>query len=219
MSKEVVIFGIGRHAQLLYYLFKHDSAYQPIAYCYDDTAGVLSSDIKEDVPIWTIPQFLDYSSNHQVFVHVAIGDNKLREKYFNFFKEKGIAFVSYISSYARYWNNLVIGENCFLSQGANLQPFVKIGDNVIIMGASIGHHTVIGSHCLLSNPVLGGSVNVGQRTFIGMNAIIREKVNIGNSNIIGAGTVILKDTKDNEVYAMASTPARRVSADQIKLFK
>jgi UDP-3-O-[3-hydroxymyristoyl] glucosamine N-acyltransferase len=87
------------------------------------------------------------------------------------------------------------------------------------MGAGIGHHTVIGSHCLLSNPVLGGSVIVGQRTFIGMNAIIREKVNIENSNIIGAGTIILKDTLDNEVYSMASTPARPVSSDQIKLFK
>lgn len=219
MRKDVVIFGAGRHAQLLFYLFKHDSEYHPVAFCYDDTAGLLPEGFHSDVPVWNIPQLLDYAAKQQVFVHVAIGDNKYREKYYTILKTYGFSFASYISSYARIWSDLVAGENCVISQGAVIQPFVKLGNNVIAMGASIGHHVVIESHCLLSNPVLGGSVHVGEGTFIGMNAVIREKVQVGKHNIIGAGAIILKDTSDNEVYAVPSTPPHRLSSDQVRLFK
>ena len=41
----------------------------------------------------------------------------------------------------------VIGENSFILEGANIQPFAEMGNDTIIWCQThIGHHTMIGDH-------------------------------------------------------------------------
>ncbi len=58
--------------------------------------------------------------------------------------------------------------------------------------------------------VLGaqGPVEIGNRVFIGMNAIITRNVRIGDHVIIGAGSVVTRDCESGGVYA--GNPARRI---------
>jgi acetyltransferase-like isoleucine patch superfamily enzyme len=44
---------------------------------------------------------------------------------------------------------------------------------------------------------LCGNVKVGNTSFVGANAVIRQGVTIGNNVMIGAGAVVLKDVPDN----------------------
>jgi acetyltransferase-like isoleucine patch superfamily enzyme len=57
---------------------------------------------------------------------------------------------------------------------------------------------------------------VGDFTFIGLNATVAPFLTVGQSNVIGAGALILKSTQDNQVFrGHASTPAR-VPSDRLR---
>lgn len=58
-----------------------------------------------------------------------------------------------------------------------------------------------------------GEVIIGERVFVGMNTLIVNSVSIGNDSVIGAGSIVLKDIGEKEIWA--GNPAkfirRRVS--------
>jgi len=47
-----------------------------------------------------------------------------------------------------------------------------------------------------------------------VNATISDQVTIGRDNIIGAGCLIKKDTKDAQVFSVPATPPRQISSDR-----
>jgi sugar O-acyltransferase (sialic acid O-acetyltransferase NeuD family) len=131
------------------------------------------------------------------YVHL----NRTRETFYHEAKRKGYRLLTYVSSKATVWSH-DIGDNCFVLEDNTIQPFVKIGNNVVMWsGNHIGHHSTIQDHCFLSSHVvISGHVQVGPYCFIGVNAAIRENICLGESCIIGAGALIMKSTKDREVY-------------------
>ena len=58
----------------------------------------------------------------------------------------------------------------------------------------------IGSHAWITAAVIGDSSSIGDYTCVGINATIAPFVRVGSHNLIGAAAVILRDTKDYEVY-------------------
>ena len=100
------------------------------------------------------------------------------------------------------WPNVRFGEHCFVFEDNTVQPFVTLGDDVVLWsGNHIGHHTRIGSHNFFSSHVvISGSVVVGDRCFFGVNSTVRDNIVIEDENIIGAGALITKNTKRQDVY-------------------
>jgi acetyltransferase-like isoleucine patch superfamily enzyme len=93
--------------------------------------------------------------------------------------------------------NVEIGYMVILD---NRRPeLITIGDDVIITAMSI-----ILTHDMSIKNTKGkeiiGKVTIGKGAFIGMNSTILPGVTIGNYCIIGAGTVVSKDTEDYSVY-------------------
>ena len=91
--------------------------------------------------------------------------------------------------------------------------------NAVMAGAIINTDTEIGSHCIFNtncsvdhdnrianfasiapNAVTGGSVMVGEFSAIGIGATVKHNVSVGYNCIIGASSLINKDTKSNSVY-------------------
>lgn len=76
---------------------------------------------------------------------------------------------------------------------------------------SIGERTTVAQYVYLCNgthdfndkrsPLLVGDMTIGNDVFIGAKAIILPGLIIGNSSIIGAGSVVTKDIKENEIWA------------------
>ena len=55
--------------------------------------------------------------------------------------------MNYISSKACV-STKDIGENNFIIDNSVIQPFVKLGSNIVVMGGGlIGHHSVVGDNC------------------------------------------------------------------------
>ncbi len=84
---------------------------------------------------------------------------------------------------------------------------ISIGDNVTIApGATILAHDASTKNFLGYTKI--GTVKIGNRVFIGANAIILPGNQIGNDVIIGAGAIVTKNIPDNTV--VAGNPAKAI---------
>src|SRR5947209_12798565 len=125
---------------------------------------------------------------------VYIQVNRTRARICAACKQKGYRLISYVNSRATQWGPVDIGENCFILENTVLQPFVRIGDDVVLWSGSIVcHDTVIGNHCFVAAHVtISGSVTVGPYCFLGAGATIRDGLSIAPGCVIGAGAVVVK---------------------------
>jgi sugar O-acyltransferase (sialic acid O-acetyltransferase NeuD family) len=109
-------------------------------------------------------------------------------------KARGYAFASFVHPASHVYTD-DIGENSFILENNVIQPFVRIGDGVIIWsGNHIGHHAVVGDYCFLASQVgLGGGVRVGARSFLAGKAGIESGVEIGEACFIGTAAIVKKN--------------------------
>jgi len=221
--KKVVVFGTSYFGRLVYVYLKKDSRYEVVAFTLNreyinKTEKFMGLDV---VPFEEIESL--YPPDHFA-MFVAIGYkrvNKSRAELYQACKNKGYELITYINSKATLWGENEIGDNCFIFENNVIQPFVKIGNNVIIWsGNHIGHDTTIGDHCFIaSHAVISGNVTIGPYCFIGVNATFRDGITVGRECVIGASAVILKDTKEREVYAVKTTELYSIPSDELRSFK
>ena len=205
-KSKIVIFGNAEVAELAKYYFELDSPYQPVAFVVDD--AYMSAVEFHGLPVIPWSQVTLKYPPHLYKMHVALsyrGLNKLRENKFHQCQEAGYELVSYISSAATVFPDLIYGKNCFILENQNVQPRVKLGDNVMLWsGNHIGHGSSIGSHAYIaSHVVISGHVSVGARCFIGVNASLRDFISIGEDCFIGMSGVVTKDLSPGSVVLPA----------------
>jgi sugar O-acyltransferase (sialic acid O-acetyltransferase NeuD family) len=140
--------------------------------------------------------------------------NRLRTRLAAAAKAKGYKLASYISSKAFVWFNVELGEHCFVFEDNTVQPFVKIGDNVVLWsGNHIGHHSTLQNNCFISSHVvISGYCDVGENTFIGVNASVANNINIGKDNWIGPGMTIMKNTEPGMLFKAEHSEPAKISA-------
>jgi len=216
--KRLVIFGAGHMARIAQFYFSCDSEYEVAAFTVHkrfaegDEFGGLPLVAFEDVEAWYAPD------EFEMFVAVGYqGLNKLRSEVYHAAKKKNYRLATYLSSKAVHFGEVNCGDNCFILEANVVQPFVKIGNNVILWsGNHIGHDVVIEDHCFVSSHVvLAGRVRLGGHSFMGVNASVKDGVTIGANCLIGPGSVILKDTKPGSAHLVKGTPASPVPAERI----
>jgi sugar O-acyltransferase (sialic acid O-acetyltransferase NeuD family) len=123
--------------------------------------------------------------------------------------------ASYVSPRAFVWRNVEVGEHCFIFENNVVQPFVKIGANVVLWsGNHIGHHSVIRDHCFISSHVVvSGFCDIGEHCFFGVNATLGNNVTIGADCLLGAGACVVKDVPaDTLVRGSLSDLSKPMSA-------
>jgi len=217
MGDKVIIFGTGSFAQVVKFLLERDSPYEVVGFT------VSESHIKEKqlmgLPVLPFEGLERSHPPHSFKMFVAVGYkdvNRVRAKIYAEAKLKGYELITYVSSKCSYWGDS-IGDNCFIFEDNTIQPFVKIGSDVIMWsGNHIGHHSTIGDHCFISSHVvISGHVTVAPYCFMGVNATTRDSISIGEANIIGAGALIMKSTKDKEVYITKRTYPDERKSDEV----
>ncbi|MGB6464517.1 MAG: acetyltransferase [Nitrosotalea sp.] len=217
--KKTIIFGTSDFAEVAHFYLTHDSDYDVVAF-------TTHKEYIKSKELFGLPvvQFEDIEktfppSEFEMFIAVAYSKiNKTRAEIFYQAKAKGYKLLSYVNSKVTKWGDVYMGENCFVFENVVIQPFVKIGNDVIIWsGNHIGHHTTIGDHCFItSHVVISGNVTIGPYCFLGVNSTIRDGINIARECVIGAGAVILKDTKEREVYTTNATKLLPITSDMLK---
>lgn len=217
---KLVIIGAGEMGEIAYEYFTYDSPFEVVAF------SVEKQFIKEPTlyerPVIPLEELESYYSpkDAQVFVAVTYTHfNRARERIYKEIKARGYHVTSYVSSKAFVWRNVEIGENCFIFEHNVLQHHVRVGDNVVLWsGNHVGHRSVIHDHAFISSHVvISGYCEVGSYTFIGVNTSVRDFVKIAADCIIGAGSVITKDTEPGNVYV--GNPAKATGKSSFDTFK
>lgn len=195
-NKNLVIVGAGELAMIAYEYFTFDSVYTVVAFAVE--RDFLKEESLYDLPVIALENLEEHfaAKDHEVFVAVPASSlNRVRTRLYQAVKDKGYRCASYISSRAFVWRNAKLGENCFIFEHNTIQPFVEIGNNVILWsGNHIGHRSVIEDNCFLSSHVVvSGYCRIGSSTFIGVNATINDRVHIANDCVIASGTLVSKN--------------------------
>ena len=109
------------------------------------------------------------------------------------------------------------GKDVFIFEDNTLQPFTSIGaDTILWSGNHIGHHSKIGNHCFISSHVvISGSCTIGNNVFIGVNSTLRDGIHIADESLIGAGSIIMKDTRPKEVYMAERTRPFHLNSEDV----
>ncbi len=219
-TKKLVIAGNTSNARLARYYFDIDSDYEVAAfavnkeYVKEDSFEGLSltalEDIEKKYPV----------SEYELFIAVGYTDmNKIREKLYYYCKEKGYTLANYISSRCSFLTQFPTGDNCFILEDNTIQPYVRIGNNVVLWsGNHIGHDVKIEDHNFISSHVvISGFVTVKRNCFIGVNATLRDAITIAPETLIAAGAIIMKDTEEKGVYLPARSTMFDKKSDEIKI--
>ena len=95
--------------------------------------------------------------------------------------------------------NAVIGKNCKIQCQVSIPPLTIIEDNVFL-----GPGVKIANDKHMDGNLKGITIKKGAK--IGIGAIIC--ANVGKNTIIGAGSLLLKPTGDNEIWF--GSPAKKI---------
>jgi len=219
--KKVLVFGTSYFGRLALTYLSKDSPYEVAAFTVNKDYITDKKFMGLDVIPFENVQEAYPPDQYSMFVAIGYKHvNKARAEIYNTCKQKGYELISYINSKAIHWGEIEVGDNCFIFENNVIQPFVKIGNNVIMWsGNHVGHDSIIQDHCFIaSHAVISGNVTIGPYCFVGVNATFRDGVKVAPECVIGAGALILKDTKPREVYASRHTEPKDMLSTELKNF-
>lgn len=130
-------------------------------------------------------------------VHVAIGDNRTRERILELAVAKGAVAFTVIDRGSHVADTARIGLGSFVACGAIVATDVDISSGVII-----NHNSVVDHDCCVDSfshiapgAILGGNVTIGKRVLVGAGAVVLPNIIIGDDVIVGAGSVVTKSLR------------------------
>jgi sugar O-acyltransferase (sialic acid O-acetyltransferase NeuD family) len=214
-DRKLILLGDSAFAEVAFEHFTHDSSYEVVAFAVE-RAFLKRSELfgrpvvaLEDLPTLYAPV------DHSFFAALVYTQlNRLRTRLYLLAKEMGYTPASYVSPRAFVWRNVKLGEHCFVFENNVLQPFVTVGNNVVIWsGNHIGHHSTIGDHCFISSHVVvSGFCDIGANCFLGVNATLGNNVTVGADCLLGAGAVVTKNVPADTLVKGPVGEAAKVKA-------
>ncbi|WP_175999177.1 acetyltransferase [Burkholderia stabilis] len=157
-----------------------------------------------------LPQLID--THGLAGVLVAIGDNHARETVTATLAAlaPGLPCVSAVHPSACIGKASTIGAGTVVMAGAVINPCCTIGEGCIVnTNASLDHDGVMEDFSSLAPGVVtGGNCRIGHGAAVGLGAMLRHRIAVGEHSVVGAGAVVLRDVAP---YTVAyGNPARRV---------
>jgi sugar O-acyltransferase (sialic acid O-acetyltransferase NeuD family) len=213
--RKLIIVGNSGFAEIANEYFTHDSDYDVVGFSVE--RAYRAADSFCDKPNVDFEELAKHfaPAEHAVYVAATYTQlNRLRARLSGQAKQLGFTLASYVSSRAFVWRNVRLGEHCFIFEDNTLQPFVQLGDNVLLWsGNHIGHHSLVRSNCFISSHVvISGYCDIGPGTFLGVNSTISNNVTIARDNWVGPGVTITKNTEPGAMFKHTRAEPASVSA-------
>jgi sugar O-acyltransferase (sialic acid O-acetyltransferase NeuD family) len=216
MSK-IVVFGAGKIAEVFHASALNDPELSIAGFTCD--RAFVTGQTLHGLPLVPFDEVESVFPPSDFSMFVAIGYhelNSVRAERCRQAQGRGFRLASFVSPRAYVPQSCKLGANCCIMDGASLQPYVRLGDDVFVWnGAVVGHHATIGDHCwLASNCTISSTVTLEPNCFVGVNAAIGHAITVGARSIIGASTVITRSTAPDGVYIARDTERFRLSSQR-----
>jgi len=152
---------------------------------------------------WLLSQGRD-----EFFCALGVGDNLARKAIARFLLAEGFVLATLISRFAVISPFAKLGSGTVVMPCAAVNCSTAIGDGVIVnTGAVVEHDCKVRDYTHLApNSTLGGGVEVGESSLVGIGATVMPYLRVGSHSIVGAGSLVSRAIPD---YATAvGVPAR-----------
>jgi sugar O-acyltransferase (sialic acid O-acetyltransferase NeuD family) len=217
MKKEIVIFGTGKIAEVIYYYAVNECGYKVAAFTTD--SKYISENSFQGIPVIAFEEIETTFAPDCFDMFIAVGYhdmNQLRERKCYEAMQKGFTLISIISPLTHVPSNVKLGYNCFVMPPAIIHPCVELGNNVFVWsGAMVGHHSKIGNNVWLTSCAnIGGNVQTGDNSFFAVNATVGHSVKIGKDCFLGANTLVTKELLDGQVVISESSKPIKLNSKQ-----
>ena len=212
LERNLVVIGDSAFAEIAYEYFTHDSNYKVVGFAVEKK--FLKKDNLLGLPVIALEEIEQIfpCDAHDAFVAIVYTQlNRLRTRLVQYVKSLGYSLASYVSSNANIWGNAILGDHCFIFENNTIQPFVEIGENVVLWsGNHIGHHSIIKNNVFVSSHVvISGFCAIGENCFLGVNSTIANNITVAKDCWIGPSALVTKNTEENQIYrAEISLPAK-----------
>ena len=132
--------------------------------------------------------------------HVAIGDNRARQRVAAQADALGWHAVTIADPTAVCAPDVILGPGCYIGIGCVVSCGVKLGRHVMVnLQVTVGHDAVIGDFSQLCPGVrVSGGCRIGAGALLGSNAVTIPGRTIGAWSVLGAGSVAFRDLADGE---------------------
>lgn len=202
-TKKLVLFGDSAFAEIAYEYFTFDSPYEVVAFTV--TKEFLKNPTKLGLPVVPFEEVESRfpPASHEMHVALVYNQlNRIRIRFYEEAKKKGYALANYVSSRAFVWRNVELGDNVFVFEDNTIQPFVKLGSNLVLWsGNHIGHHSTLRSHSFISSHVVvSGFCDIGEACFFGVNSTVGNNITVGRDCLVGSGALLVKDAAPGSLF-------------------
>jgi sugar O-acyltransferase (sialic acid O-acetyltransferase NeuD family) len=216
-ERKLIIIGDSAFAEVAYELFSHDSNYKVVGFAVEK--DFLKRDNLFGLPVIALEKIEQIfpCDTHDAFVAIVYTKlNRLRTRLAQNVKSLGYSLASYVSSNANVWKNVIFGEHCFVFENNTIQPFVEIGNNVILWsGNHIGHHSIIKDNVFVSSHVvISGFCEIGDNCFLGVNSTFANNIIVAKDCWIGPSALITKNTQEDQIYRADSPFPAKIGASR-----
>ena len=196
MSKDVIIIGAGGHAKVIADII-YKSGDNLIGFLDDNLDNKGKEIYLGKKVLGTTKDIENYNKNYFI---IGIGNNSIRKKINN---ENNLKLYTAIHPSAIIAEDVKIGIGSVIMAGVVINPGTVIGKNCIINTcSSLDHDNLLEDYVHISPGAhLAGTVSVKEGTWICTGATIINNITIAQNNIIGAGSVVIKDiNEENGTY-------------------
>jgi len=195
-KKKIILFGNSEFAEIAYHYFSYDSDFEVVAFCVH--RKYINKEQINDLPLLAFEDIeKKYKPSDHYFFCACVYTrlNRLRTEVYQEAKKKGYNIASYISSKAFIWGNVILGEHCFIFEDNTIQPFVKLGNNIILWsGNHIGHHSIIKDNVFISSHVvISGGCSIGENCFMGVNSTINNAIIVEKDCLLSSASLVYKN--------------------------
>lgn len=179
-----------------------------------DVVGILDDDVRlHQTLVGGVPVLgaVEAAADRLERLLVSIGPSRSRRAVVRRLRELGVTerrFATCVAPSARIAGTSTVGPGSILLDGVVVTADARIGGHVVIMpNCTITHDDVLRDFATLAAGVaLGGGVLLGEASYLGMNASVKQGVSVGAEATIGMGAAVVGDVPTGATWA--GVPAR-----------
>lgn len=207
--QSVILIGAGGLAREVVALLEGSQEYKPTGLL-DDNEALYGTDIGGLPVLGSVDSVGDHGDAD---ILVCTGSGRSRRAIVDRLHRMGVddsRYATVVAPDVQISSDSSVGVGSIILAGSVLTASVTVGrHNVLMPHAVCTHDNQLGDYVTLCAGVaLGGHVVVAHEAYLGMNSSVRQHVQIGESAVLGMGSVLLTDVPADEIWA--GNPARNI---------